>query len=60
MSWKDTVTQKAKLLDGISRKEWERLKEVIDETFERQKRELEHELKLSSEMAEKVLQSSLL
>ena len=57
--WKAGVLEKVKLLEGISRKEWERLKKVVDETFENQEREIKRELKLSSDMAEKTTQSSL-
>lgn len=57
--WKAGVLEKVKLLEGISRKEWERLKKVVDETFENQEIEIKRELKLSSDMAEKITQSSL-
>ena len=57
--WKAGVLEKVKLLEGISRKEWERLKKVVDETFENQERETKRELKPSSDMAEKITQSSL-
>lgn len=57
--WKERVLEKAKLLEGITQKDWERLKKVVDEAFERQKRELERELRLSSEAAECVTESAL-
>lgn len=57
--WKDEVLEKVKSLDGISKKEWECLKKVVDETFENQEREIKRKLKLSSDAAEKITQSSL-
>lgn len=57
--WKKTALEKAKLLEGISQSEWERLKKVVDEAFEWQKRELERGLRLSSETAERVTKSAV-
>lgn len=58
--WKERVLERAKLLEGITQSDWERLKKVVDEAFEMQKREFERELRLSSETAERVTKLALL
>lgn len=52
-----TILDKVKSLEGITEHEWEELKRIIDEAFEKEKRE--QEIRLSTKSIKEILNTSL-
>ena len=51
------LLKKIKSLEGITENEWEKIRSIVDESFEREKRE--QKIQLSLKTTEKVLQTNL-
>lgn len=51
------LLKKIKSLEGITESEWEKIKSIVDESFEREKRE--QEVRLSLKTTEAVLKTNL-
>lgn len=51
------LLKKIKSLEGITESEWEKIKSIVDESFERKKRE--QEVRLSLKTTEAVLKTNL-
>lgn len=49
--------EKIKSLEGMTENEWEKIKSIIDESFEREKRE--QEIRLSLKTTETILKTNL-
>lgn len=51
------LLKKIKSLEGITENEWEKIRSIVDESFEREKRE--QKIQLSLKTTEKVLKTNL-
>ena len=51
------LLEKIKSLEGITENEWKKIKSIVDESFEREKRE--QEIRLSLKTTEEVLKTNL-
>lgn len=56
---KPEIYEKAKLLEGIDRKDWIDIKRIVDEAFDQKERELKDSVKLSEEIIQKIEETNL-
>ncbi|MDO4862892.1 MAG: hypothetical protein Q4A05_01875 [Ruminococcus sp.] len=56
---KPEIYKKAKLLEGIDRKDWIDIKRIVDEAFDQKERELKDSIKLSADTLSKISETGL-
>lgn len=56
---KTEIYEKAKLLEGIDRKDWIDIKRIVDEAFDQKERELKDSIKLSADTLSKISESHI-
>lgn len=56
---KPEIYEKAKLLEGIDRKDWIDIKRIIDEAFDQKERELKDSVKLSADTLSRISESHI-
>lgn len=56
---KPEIYEKAKLLEGIDRKDWIDIMRIVDEAFDQKERELKDSIKLSADTLSKISESHI-
>lgn len=56
---KPEIYEKAKLLEGIDRKDWIDIKRIVDEAFDQKERELKDSIKLSADTLSRISESHI-
>lgn len=56
---KPEIYEKAKLLEGIDRKDWIDIKRIVDEAFDQKERELKDSVKLSADTLSRISESHI-